>query len=193
MILHPGLARLLKIEVRATLRSIGRRLRTAGGVFALVGWAGLVTVVMLSHTRPELRDASVLRSVPEGQRLAVVTLFMLAMWVLTIALVDERTGQGLSGADVDQLFGAPLSDAQIVRYQLGRMMVGWLGTGLLGGPLLSYYMHHPIGGPVQALVSAPLFQVPGILVHRLAAGASQRVRLRWLAMLMLLGVGGAVG
>jgi hypothetical protein len=189
VILHPGLSKLLGIEVMATVRGVGRRLRTGWGVFAILAWAGLVALVMVAHAQPELRDASVLRSVPDGQRLAVVTLFMLAMWVLTIALVDERTGQGLSAADIDQLFGAPVSDQQLLRYQLGRMMFGWVGTAIIGGPLLSYYMHHPLGGPVQALASAPLFQIPGILVHRLAAGAAGKVRARWIGFAMLGGIG----
>lgn len=155
----PGLWQLVRLRVNAALRSAIRRLRTPSGwaVLLLLLFPMVVAVVgRLDTTDVRFLDfETVDRTGPLLFAAGYVSLLVLSMG-------SERIG--FTPAEADQLFAAPYTGSQLIRYKLTMLMVTWAVAGIVMGPIATIYTRHVLGGPLAAWLLFPALQLSSMIV-----------------------------
>jgi ABC-2 type transport system permease protein len=124
--LHPALRLLLRHKLRGTLRKRLKRLRQPSGwLFALLG-AALIGAWVLTILLPASRRGG--PPLDPAQLQIAVQVACLVLTVLTVIGAFNHRGLYLPREEIEQLFAAPLSRKDLVRYRLlatvGRATVG---------------------------------------------------------------------
>jgi hypothetical protein len=167
----PALALLLRLKLRGLLRRQWRRLRTPRGfLLTLVGaaafasWIGSLTLSSLRPAAPLVGVGGELRVRAFGAMLVVIS--------LSTALTNR--GLYLPKSEIERLFSAPLSRAQLVRYRLLasglRSLVGGIVLGLFG----AQRMPEPALAFAGILLSTQTLSVVTQLVAILLGGLERR-------------------
>ena len=192
---RPALRLLMGLKLRGILRKQWRRLRTPSGlILSLVGmllfavWFGSLLLHWFLSSGPPVD--------PEGLRPAC----RLGALVLTLlALSSSLTHRGLfvPSEEIERLFSAPLSRADLIRY---RLMVS-LGRGAFGGLILGLVLLRHMPSPLFAFLGVlvavqtlpVLGQMSAILAGALEMGFYRRLKILWslalpLGILVVLGV-----
>ncbi|MEW6071925.1 MAG: putative ABC exporter domain-containing protein [Planctomycetota bacterium] len=142
---HPALALLARRKLRGTLRKTGRRLRTwKGATFTVLGVV-LIGIWMGSLLLPILRGSWV---PPEPARqLPKIELVALLLVVLNLASALQHRGLFLPRDEIERLFSAPVSAADLIRYRMlatagrstfGAFIIGVMAMRRMPIPLLAF-------------------------------------------------------
>ncbi|MEN0060676.1 MAG: putative ABC exporter domain-containing protein [Myxococcota bacterium] len=152
------LRRLLELRVGAAVRSSIARLRRPSGwvvlLFVLPLWGG----ALVSH----LQESS-LRGFYVGTLDDIGPAVMALGWLAMLVLRGGGEQIGFLPAEVDQLFAAPLTPSQLIRYKLALLSVTWFVMGLLIGPMASLYSRHFLGGMLAVWLLFPALQLTSMI------------------------------
>ena len=129
----PALVLLLRLKLRGLVRRQWRRLRTpkgfaltAVGLAAFVAWFASLAFSLAHQTVPLAQGAAELRVRAAGAFLCL----------LTLGTALSNRGLYLQKSEIERLFGAPVSRADLVRYRLLanglRNLLGGIVLGLFG-------------------------------------------------------------
>jgi putative ABC exporter len=173
----PALALLLRLKLRGMARRQWRRLKTPKGlVLTLIGCAVFfvwMASLSMSLSRPPAELAG-----PAAERRVGAFGLMLLLLSLSTALTNR--GLYLPKNEIERLFSAPLSRAQLVRY---RLMAGGMRS-LLGGVVLGIFAARRMpsaplafAGTLLAMQTLPVVnQLLAIGMGGLERHAAQRLR-----------------
>jgi hypothetical protein len=175
---HPALRQLLRFKLRGAVRKHARRTKTVSGLLlTLIGaglflvWIGAIILHWIFEPGPPA-DVEELRP--------LVSLGGLALLFLTLTSSLSHRGLFVPREEIERLFAAPVSRADLVRY---RLTVN-LGRGAFGGMILALvlmrHMPHPGFAFVGAFIAAETLpivgQIAAILSGALERATFQRVK-----------------
>lgn len=185
----PSLRLLARLKLRGAVRRQWRRLKTPKGLlFTLLGvglftvWIGSIVAPALLHGRPAPVDGAT--------RLPVVRFAALALTLLSLSNSFSHRGLYLPVEEIQRLFAAPVTRADLVRYRL----LATSARGLVGGLFIGVLAMRRMPSPGFALLGTFLgmltLPVLNQLVAVLAGGFENRVLRRlassrtWLLLLV---------
>lgn len=184
----PGLRTLVGLRVRAALRTSVGRLRTPSGWVVPLAVAGVWSLAVVARV---FQDEAPRFSTDTFERIGPAVLA--AGWAALVSLRGGGEQIGFSPAEADQLFAAPHTERQLLRYKLALLVVTWTVAAALLGPLASVYTRAAIAGPLVAGLLFPGLQLSvmnvALLVDRRSGVGS---RLGLFAILLAL-VGASLG
>lgn len=167
-----GLALLLRLKLRGTLRKQVRRLRTpSGALFGLLGLLlmGLWIASLLFGWRGELASR-----VDDELRLPAARAIYFCLGLVTLASSLNHRGLYVPREEIERLFSAPIERRDIVRYRL----VANLGRALIGAVILGLAARgmapDPLYGFLGACLTVLTLPVVGQLLSILAGSAESR-------------------
>lgn len=191
--MNAGLVWLLRHGPRSRIRSLTRRTRGAKGVLLAVGVVAVLAVLVAGQVPEWTRRAAD----PDAFAVQLETTRVAAPLVLTLLLVlMDLSGRGLyfRPAEIDFLFPAPVSRADLLLYQL----VTRAGVSLLSGLWTAIFVVRwagTVAGGIAAAALTMVFlqlasQAGSLALAALGARAAPRVRWAfWGVVLALAAVG----
>lgn len=185
---HPSLRLLARFKLRGALRRQRARLaRPSGVVFALVGM-GLFALWLLPVVA-SWQGAPLTRRSPE-ELAAIIGVACFAFTLLGVSSALSHRGLYLPKDEIERLFSAPVSRADLVRYRLwaslGRASFG----GLVLGTMSFRHMPEPVFGFLGAFLATLTLPIIGQGAAILAGSAENRLaarlaRLPWRAVTLV--------
>jgi hypothetical protein len=153
--LHPGLRALLRLRLRAALRMGIDKAKTPTGLLAVLALFGFLGSFLGIRVLMPGR-----MSFLPGDQVQVLAPFIFAVfWFAHITLRGGGEMLGFLPDEVDQLFAAPYSATQLLRYKLSLLLVAWTLTAVFMTPLAALYAKHALGGLLAALLVLPFLQL----------------------------------
>lgn len=170
---HPALRALFWMKLRGGLRRQVRRLRRPSSWIFLLAGLVLVGLWIASYVASStLRTRSALE--PELQ-LAIASSGIFVLVALTLVGAFGYRGLYLPKEEIELVFSAPLSRAQLIRYRLGTNVARGIGTGLFFGIGAALRAPHPFFGFAGMLVTMLTVPIVGQATAILLGDAENRL------------------
>ena len=167
--LSPALRSLLRLRIAASIRALGAKLRTPAGIVAVLAASGFIAMCIVIR----LTGAQTASFVDPAWVARVGPLGLALFWAAQVTIRGGGAELGFTPPEIDQLFAAPCSTSQLIRYKLVLLASVWLVTGLLLAPMMMLYTRHPLGGLLAGWLLFPGLQLSSMVVGLLRSGPSR--------------------
>ncbi|MCB9679982.1 MAG: hypothetical protein H6733_00795 [Alphaproteobacteria bacterium] len=186
--LPPSLWLLVRLRIGSAVRDGAQRIRTPGGfvtALLMVGFLG-VWLVPLALLPPTFRPVN------PGWMRAVGPLGLAMLWFGQVALRGGGEVLGFMPSEADQLFAAPYTPSQLLRYKVTLLVFAWTLGGLLMSPMAMFYAVRPVGGVLAAVLVLPFLQLSAMISALIREGGRRSVVGRAVFLLVMVGLAVAV-
>ncbi|QDU66813.1 putative ABC exporter domain-containing protein [Engelhardtia mirabilis] len=176
----PALRRLLGLKARGMLRRAGRRLRTpSGAVFALLGLGFVVMWLTSIGVAFQVRGD---RGLEPRLAVPVARLSVTVLFLLSVSGTIAHRGLYLPAQEIERLFAAPVSRADLVRHRLHILMGQSLVGGLIVALIASVRLPHSLWAAVGALLFVMTIAIAGQTASILLGALERRLPVKALRL-----------
>ncbi|MEM7519329.1 MAG: putative ABC exporter domain-containing protein, partial [Planctomycetota bacterium] len=172
----PALRWLVRAKLRGTLRKQLRRLKQPSGI--ILGILGFLIFGFwfLSLALGVGLQGSMFEEETDAR---LVRLGCLAMALITVTGAFSHRGVVMPREEIERLFAAPVSRADIVRYRMLTNSGRYLLSGVVFALFVSRHLPHPIFGPASVFVAMLTLPLLGQTAALLLGSAEHRFADSW--------------